>query len=192
MLKKATGCTNDDWSELFNQKLGDRCPTRECSESQQAIAPRPQTLTTPNQAAPAAPKAPTAPATPPSSSTPTTPKNPAAMQQGGSSSSSDATTEHLEKIAASDLAARASASSAVVSSASSAASSTRIGNNFDVARETMSEVLQLKQRLFHYARPKDRNIGIDEIRGRSDNRAREERDRRRDCSRSQITDLLRR
>ena len=121
-----------------------------------------------------------------------TPKKPAATQQGGSSSSSDATTEYLEKIAAADLAARASASSAAVSSASAAASATRIENNLYVVRETVSEVPQLKQRLFHYARPKDRNIGNDETRGRSAYRAREERDRRRDCSRSQIAYLSRR
>ena len=56
----------------------------------------------------------------------------------------------------------------------------------------MSEVLQLKQRLFHYAWPKDRNIVNDETSGRSANRAREERDRRRDRSRSQIANLFRR
>ena len=65
MLKKATGFTDNDESELFNQKLEDCCRAQGCSESQQATVPPTTPTTTMNTAAPAAPKAPATPAAQP-------------------------------------------------------------------------------------------------------------------------------
>ena len=155
---KATGCTDDAWKEPFNQKVWDWCQTLPCSESQQAIAPpttpkAPSTSVTPTASAVLA-----APAAPEAGAAPTTPKSPTAAQRGGSSSSTDTGTAYLQQVAAFASAARVSAGAASVSSASAAASATRIENNLELLRETMSEVLQLTQRLYHYGWPRDRKI----------------------------------
>ena len=55
----------------------------------------------------------------------------------------------------------------------SGASATRIESNLEVLRETLSEVHQLTQRLYHYARPRDRDIMNNMIRARSSRRDRE-------------------
>ena len=79
---------------------------------------------------------------------------------------------YLQQVAASASAARVAAGAASVSSASAAASATRIENNLELLRETISEVLELTQRLYHYIWPRGRNIAHDVIRGRSSSRAR--------------------
>ena len=151
---KATGCTDEAWKELFNQKTWDWCQTLPCSESQQAIAP-PTTPRAPSTSAiPAASAVPAVPAAPEAGAAPTTPKSPAAAQRGGSSCSTVLGTAYLQQmVAASASVARVSAGAASVSSASAAASATKIESNLEVLRETLSEVLQLTLRLYHYARP---------------------------------------
>ena len=143
-----------------------------CSESQQAIAPPTALRALPTSVKPAASAVPAAPAAREAGAAPVTPKSPKAAQQGGSSSSTDEGTAYLMQVAASASAARVAAGAASVSAASAAASATRIEGNIEVSRETLSEVLQLTQRLYHYARPRDRNVANDMIRRRSSSRAR--------------------
>ena len=132
MLKKATGFTDDDWPELFNQKLEDWRRAQGCSESKQAVVPPTIPTTTMNTAAPAASKAPATPAAPAASAIPTN-LNQATMWQGGPPSSSEATMAYLDKIDASPASARVLARAEDVSLAPVTASETKVENHPDFA-----------------------------------------------------------